>query len=70
MLARHRFLLLFLTLLATSSCSKKTAQEQATEMVQTDNEEIDPYSNLVFAFDEAVVANAQLNRRDTTQYMR
>ena len=36
----------------------------------TDGEEIDPYSNLVFTFDEAVVDDAQLNRWDTTQYVR
>ncbi|HEX8504861.1 MAG TPA: hypothetical protein VF630_05795, partial [Hymenobacter sp.] len=62
-------LLLFLTVFAAASCSKKSAQEQAATE-QTDGEEIDPYSNLVFTFDEAVVADAQLNRWDTTQYVK
>ncbi|SFQ60519.1 alpha-2-macroglobulin family protein [Hymenobacter arizonensis] len=68
-LHRLSLLLLFLTLLAATSCSKKSAQEQAATE-QTDGEEIDPYSNLVFTFDEAVVADAQLNRWDTTQFVR
>ncbi|MFC7670195.1 hypothetical protein ACFQT0_24630 [Hymenobacter humi] len=69
MLARFRVLPLLLLLLVAFSCSKKSAQEQvATE--QSDGEEIDPYSNLVFTFDEAVVPDAQLNRWDTTQYVR
>ncbi|MBD2766552.1 alpha-2-macroglobulin [Hymenobacter sp. BT664] len=67
-LRRLPVLTLFLALLATASCSKKTAQEQAAE--QADGEEIDPYSNLVFTFDEAVVNDAQLNRWDTTQYVK
>ncbi|OGX86635.1 hypothetical protein BEN47_12525 [Hymenobacter lapidarius] len=62
--------LLLLALLAASSCSKKTAKEQAADLAQTDGEEIDPYSNLVFTFDDAVVTDAQLNRWDTTQYVR
>ena len=69
MLVRFRFLPLLFTLLLAFSCSKKTAREQAA-IEQTDGEEIDPYSNLVFTFDEAVVADAQLNRWDTTQYVR
>ncbi|HEX8327325.1 MAG TPA: MG2 domain-containing protein, partial [Hymenobacter sp.] len=67
-LRRLPLLLLFLALFVASSCSKKTAQEQAATE-QTDGEEIDPYSNLIFTFDEAVVADAQLNRWDTTQYV-
>ena len=55
--------LLLLTLLAASSCSKKTAQEQATATTATtDGDEIDPYSNLVFTFDEKVVDEARQNR--------
>ncbi|WP_201979118.1 alpha-2-macroglobulin family protein [Hymenobacter rubidus] len=69
MLARYRFLPLLLMLLAASSCSKKTAQEQAAETAQTDGDEIDPYSNLVFTFDEKVVDEAQQNRWDTTRYV-
>ncbi|GAA4026981.1 alpha-2-macroglobulin family protein [Hymenobacter glaciei] len=69
MLVRYRFLPLLLLLLAASSCSKKTAQEQATEMAQTDGDEIDPYSNLVFTFDEKVVDEAQQNRWDTTRFV-
>ncbi|MCI1189545.1 MG2 domain-containing protein [Hymenobacter sp. DH14] len=69
MLARYRFLPLLLMLLAAASCSKKTAQEQAAETAQTDGDEIDPYSNLVFTFDEKVVDEAQQNRWDTTRYV-
>jgi hypothetical protein len=69
MLARYRFLPLLLMLLAASSCSKKTAQEQAAETAQTDGDEIDPYSNLVFTFDEKVVDEARQNRWDTTRYV-
>ena len=68
MLARFRFLPLLL-LLATFSCSKKTAQEQAVAQAQTDGDEIDPHSNMVFTFDEKVVGEAQQNRWDTTQYV-
>lgn len=70
MLVRYRFLPLLLVLLtATFSCSKKTAEEQAAETAQGDGEEIDPYSNLVFTFDEKVVDEGQLNRWDTTRYV-
>ncbi|MEL5996629.1 alpha-2-macroglobulin family protein, partial [Hymenobacter segetis] len=70
MLARYRFLPLLLMLLAASSCSKKTAQEQAAETAATtDGDEIDPYSNLVFTFDEKVVDEAKQNRWDTTRYV-
>ncbi|MDO7873992.1 MG2 domain-containing protein [Hymenobacter sp. ASUV-10] len=70
MLVRYRFLPLLLMLLtATFSCSKKTAEEQAAETAKGDGEEIDPYSNLVFTFDEKVVDDAQLNRWDTTRYV-
>ncbi|GAB3855874.1 alpha-2-macroglobulin [Hymenobacter terrigena] len=69
MLARYRFLPLLLVLLAASSCSKKTAREQAAETAQTDGDEIDPYSNLVFTFDEKVVDEARQNRWDTTRYV-
>ena len=70
MLVRYRFLPLLLVLLtATFSCSKKTAEEQAIETSKGDGEEIDPYSNLVFTFDEKVVDDAQLNRWDTTRYV-
>ncbi|TPG72371.1 alpha-2-macroglobulin family protein [Hymenobacter nivis] len=69
MLARFRFLPLLL-LLATFSCSKKTAQEQAAAQAQTDGDEVDPHSNIVFTFDEPVVGEAQQNRWDTTQYVK
>jgi len=61
--------LLFFTLLGASSCSKKTAQEQAAAEAQTDGDEIDPYANLVFTFDEKVVDEGQQNRWDTTRYV-
>ena len=70
MLVRYRFLSLLLVLLAASSCSKKTAQEQAAEVAATtDGDEIDPYANLVFTFDEKVVDEARQNRWDTTRYV-
>jgi uncharacterized protein YfaS (alpha-2-macroglobulin family) len=70
MLVRYRFLpLLLLLLTATFSCSKKTAEEQAAETAQGDGDEIDPYANLVFTFDDKVVDDGQLNRWDTTRYV-
>ena len=69
MLARYRFLPLLLMLLAASSCSKKTAQEQAAATAQTDGDEIDPYANLVFTFDEKVVDEGKLNQWDTTRFV-
>jgi len=69
MLARYRFLPLLLVLLAAASCSKKTAQEQAAQE-QTDGDEIDPYANLVFTFDDAVVDAGKVNQWDTTQFVR
>ena len=70
MLVRFRFLPLLFLLLAASSCSKKTAREQAAETAATtDGDEIDPYSNLVFTFDEKVVDEGQQNRWDTTRYV-
>ena len=60
MLVRFRFLPLLFLLLAASSCSKKTAREQAAETAATtDGDEIDPYSNLVFTFDEKVMDEGQ-----------
>ena len=68
-LTRFSFLLLLL-LLATFFCSKKTAQEQAAATTATtDGDEIDPYSNLVFTFDEKVVDEARQNRWDTTRFV-
>ena len=70
MLVHFRFLPLLFLLLAASSCSKKTAREQAAETAATtDGDEIDPYSNLVFTFDEKVVDEGQQNRWDTTRYV-
>ena len=69
---RHRRLLplLFLSLLTTFSCSKKTDQEQTqTTTNQAEGEEIDPTQNLTFAFDEPVVPAGQNARWDTTQYV-
>ena len=69
---RLRFLLLA-PLLLTFSCSKKSTNEQAANsaaQAQTDGDEIDPYQNVVFTFDEAVANEDQLNQWDTTQYVR
>ncbi|WP_460675741.1 alpha-2-macroglobulin family protein [Hymenobacter coalescens] len=48
------------------ACSKNGADDAAAS---PDGEEIDPYENLVFSFDEPVAAPAQLSRWDTTQYL-
>ena len=68
---RHYLLpLLLLFSLLAASCSKKTTQEQAAAQAQTDGDEIDPHSNVVFTFDDKVVDEAQQNRWDTTQYVK
>ena len=61
--------LLFLALLATFSCTKKDDQNQADTATQAAGEEIDPYQNLVFNFDEPVVPAGQSSRWDTTRYV-
>ncbi|GAA4508581.1 alpha-2-macroglobulin [Hymenobacter ginsengisoli] len=69
---RQRYLLplLFLALTATFSCSKNTSQDQAdAATAQAAGEEIDPSQNLVFSFDEPVVAATQAGRWDTTRYV-
>ncbi|WP_375416470.1 alpha-2-macroglobulin [uncultured Hymenobacter sp.] len=70
---RHFFRpsLLLAALLLTFSCSKKTPEQQATKTAAaTDGDEIDPYQNVVFTFDEGVVNEDQLGRWDTTQLVR
>jgi uncharacterized protein YfaS (alpha-2-macroglobulin family) len=67
---RQRLLpLLFPVLFATFSCSKKDAQTLADTAAQAAGEEIDPYQNLVFNFDEPVVPAGQAGRWDTTRYV-
>ena len=66
---RHLCLLLLLSLCTTFSCSKKDAQTQADTATQAAGEEIDPYQNLVFNFDEPVVPAGQSSRWDTTRYV-
>jgi uncharacterized protein YfaS (alpha-2-macroglobulin family) len=62
--------LLLLPLLATFSCSKKADQEQAqTSTTQADGEEIDPYQNITFAFDEPVAPPTPAGSWDTTRYV-
>jgi uncharacterized protein YfaS (alpha-2-macroglobulin family) len=61
--------LLFLSLLSAFSCSKKSEQDQAQTTTQVEGEEIDPYQNLVFNFDEPVVPASQINHWDTTRYV-
>ncbi|GAA4372511.1 alpha-2-macroglobulin [Hymenobacter koreensis] len=56
-------LLVLLALLC--ACSKPGA-----DTASADGDEIDPYENLVFSFDEPVAAAAQLSRWDTTQLVR
>ncbi|KAA9332164.1 alpha-2-macroglobulin family protein [Hymenobacter busanensis] len=56
-------LLVLLALLC--ACSKPGADDASA-----DGEEIDPYENLVFSFDEPVAAAEQTSRWDTTQYVR
>ena len=57
-------LLVLLALLC--ACAKPGPDRAAT----TDGEEIDPYQNLVFLFEEPVVAQGQPERWDTVQYVR
>ena len=57
-------------LLATFFYSKKTAQEQATAQAQTNGDEIDPYLNVVFTFNEKVVNEIQQDRWDIMQYVK
>jgi uncharacterized protein YfaS (alpha-2-macroglobulin family) len=66
---RYLLPLLFLALTATFSCSKKASQEQASAAAQAAGEEIDPQQNLIFSFDEPVVAPTQTGRWDTTRYV-
>jgi uncharacterized protein YfaS (alpha-2-macroglobulin family) len=68
---RQRYLLplLFSTLISVFSCSKKAEQDQAQTTTQAEGEEIDPYQNLVFNFDEPVVPASQANRWDTIRYV-
>ena len=62
--------LLFLAVSTTFSCSKKTDQERAqTTTATADGEEIDPYQNITFAFDEPVAPATQEGRWDTTRYV-
>ncbi|MCC3158145.1 alpha-2-macroglobulin family protein [Hymenobacter sp. 15J16-1T3B] len=60
-------LLVLLALLC--ACSKPGTDDQATADA-ADGEEIDPYENVVFSFDEPVATESQLNRWDTTQVVR
>jgi uncharacterized protein YfaS (alpha-2-macroglobulin family) len=61
--------LLLLPLLATFSCSKKADQEAQTTTTQADGEEIDPYQNITFAFEEPVAPATPEGRWDTTRYV-
>ncbi|HET9502229.1 MAG TPA: MG2 domain-containing protein [Hymenobacter sp.] len=62
--------LLLLPLFATFSCSKKADQEtQTTTSNQADGEEIDPYQNISFAFDEPVAPATPEGQWDTTRYV-
>ena len=61
--------LLLLPLLATFSCSKKADQEAQTTTIQADGEEIDPYQNISFAFEEPVAPATPEGAWDTTRYV-
>ena len=61
--------LLLLPLFTTFSCSKKTDQEQAQTKASADGEEIDPYQNITFAFDEPVAPATPEGNWDTTRYV-
>ena len=62
--------LLLLPLLAMFSCSKKADQEaQTTTSNQADGEEIDPYQNISFAFEEPVAPATPEGQWDTTRYV-
>lgn len=61
-------LLVLLALLC--ACSKPGADDQTSAANVADGDEIDPYENVVFRFDEPVAAESQLNRWDTAQVVR
>ncbi|WP_233636127.1 alpha-2-macroglobulin family protein [Hymenobacter setariae] len=62
--------LLLLPLFATFSCSKKADQEQTqTTATNAEGEEIDPYQNITFAFDEPVAPATPEGQWDTTRYV-
>lgn len=61
-------LLVLLALLC--ACSKPGADDQTAAADAADGDEIDPYENVVFRFDEPVVTEGQLNRWDTAQVVR
>ncbi|RYY18952.1 MAG: hypothetical protein EOO36_06950, partial [Cytophagaceae bacterium] len=62
--------LLFLAVFTTFSCSQKTDQERAqTPTAPAEGEEVDPYQNIIFAFDEPVAPATPEGRWDTTRYV-
>jgi uncharacterized protein YfaS (alpha-2-macroglobulin family) len=62
--------LLLLPLFATFSCSKKADQEQSqTTAATAESEEIDPYQNITFAFEEPVAPATPEGQWDTTRYV-
>jgi uncharacterized protein YfaS (alpha-2-macroglobulin family) len=62
--------LLLLPLFATFSCSKKADQEQSqTTATNAEGEEIDPYQNISFAFEEPVAPATPEGQWDTTRYV-
>jgi uncharacterized protein YfaS (alpha-2-macroglobulin family) len=61
--------LLLLPLFATFSCSKKADQEAQNTTIQADGEEIDPYQNISFAFEEPVAPATPEGAWDTTRYV-
>ncbi|KUG09456.1 alpha-2-macroglobulin family protein [Solirubrum puertoriconensis] len=65
-----RLLRLPLLVLLALLCACSKPGENTDNTASADGDEIDPYENLVFSFDEPVAKETQLNRWDTTQVVR
>jgi len=70
MLSRSLFRVPLLVLLALLCACSKPDSNTEKAAASTEGEEIDPYQNVVFTFDEDVVGDAQQNRWDTVQYVK
>ncbi|OUJ73064.1 alpha-2-macroglobulin family protein [Hymenobacter crusticola] len=70
MLSRSLFRVPLLVLLALLCACSKPDSNTEKAAASSEGEEIDPYQNVVFTFDEDVVGDAQQNHWDTVQYVK